>query len=331
MISAQYLELIIIFIIVLFILFFLFRNKRNVEVQKFLFPLFYFVMYRTRLGLNLMDRLSKFLPGFQRFFFSCGYVLSFVFMLFICFMFIFASVNIFFAKEVPGAMIVAPINVKGVFYVPVLYWLLSIFVIAGVHEFAHGLVARLYNIKLKSSGFAFLGIVFPIIPAAFVEPDEKVLVKRKLSHQLSVFAAGPFINIVTSVLFLFMFLFVIRPLISYFFLNDFSSFIQSVQDNNGSLSAEVVFRNINFVLDGAYSMGFKLAFWFYGLFYWLFLLSFGIGLFNLLPVGPVDGGRMLHAVLDKYFSHKICERVFGFITVFFVVLLFFHIVLGFVK
>ena len=30
---------------------------------------------------------------------------------------------------------------------------------------------------------------------------------------------------------------------------------------------------------------------------WVFLLSLGIGLANLLPLGPVDGGRMLHTTL----------------------------------
>jgi membrane-associated protease RseP (regulator of RpoE activity) len=30
---------------------------------------------------------------------------------------------------------------------------------------------------------------------------------------------------------------------------------------------------------------------------WIFLLSLGIGLANLLPLGPVDGGRMLHTTL----------------------------------
>ncbi len=33
--------------------------------------------------------------------------------------------------------------------------------------------------------------------------------------------------------------------------------------------------------------------WLKELLYWLFLLSLGLGLANLLPLGPVDGGRML--------------------------------------
>jgi len=38
----------------------------------------------------------------------------------------------------------------------------------------------------------------------------------------------------------------------------------------------------------------------YGLFTWIFILNLGVGAFNLLPIGPLDGGRMWKIVLDKY-------------------------------
>ena len=41
-----------------------------------------------------------------------------------------------------------------------------------------------------------------------------------------------------------------------------------------------------------------------GLFYLVFVLSFGIGIFNLLPAGPLDGGRMFYV----FFKDKIGER-----------------------
>ena len=40
--------------------------------------------------------------------------------------------------------------------------------------------------------------------------------------------------------------------------------------------------------------------WFYGFLYWLYLLNLGIGLFNLVPLGPIDGGRMLLVALKKF-------------------------------
>ena len=77
-----------------------------------------------------------------------------------------------------------------VFYIPFWYWLIALFVLAVVHEFAHGVIAKRFNIPVKSSGFAFLGIVLPLIPAAFVEPDEKKMDKAKKWHQIAVLGAG---------------------------------------------------------------------------------------------------------------------------------------------
>ncbi len=45
-------------------------------------------------------------------------------------------------------------------------------------------------------------------------------------------------------------------------------------------------------------------FYLYQLFYWIFLLNVGIGLINILPLGPIDGGRMLKASLDKKLKNK---------------------------
>ena len=33
---------------------------------------------------------------------------------------------------------------------------------------------------------------------------------------------------------------------------------------------------------------------------WLWIISFGVGLFNLLPLGPVDGGKMLMVGLSYF-------------------------------
>src|SRR3989338_644264 len=77
-----------------------------------------------------------------------------------------------------------------------LHWIISLFIIAIIHEFSHGVIARVYNIKIKSSGFAFLGP----IPAAFVEPDEKKMEKSSAKAQLSILAAGSFSNILLALL-----------------------------------------------------------------------------------------------------------------------------------
>ena len=44
--------------------------------------------------------------------------------------------------------------------------------------------------------------------------------------------------------------------------------------------------------------------WIVGLFFWIQALNLGIGLFNLVPLGPIDGGRMLQVTLHKFIKDK---------------------------
>jgi len=44
--------------------------------------------------------------------------------------------------------------------------------------------------------------------------------------------------------------------------------------------------------------------WIEGLFYWVFILNLGVGIFNLFPLKPLDGGLMLEVLCDKFFSSK---------------------------
>ena len=61
----------------------------------------------------------------------------------------------------------------------------------------HGVFARFYKIKVKSTGFGFLG---PFL-AAFVEPDEKEMERKSIKAQLSVISGGSFANLIMAVIF----------------------------------------------------------------------------------------------------------------------------------
>lgn len=61
--------------------------------------------------------------------------------------------------------------------------------------------------------------------------------------------------------------------------------------------------------------------WFYDLFLWILILSSGIGLANLLPLGPADGGRMLQLVLHNWRGKEQGERLWRQVTVFFLAVL----------
>ena len=158
------------FVILLSIILYLGRKK--IELQKILFPIIYFAIFRTKLGIKKMDSLSKRYPKFWGWFGTAGIIIGFLGMAVIAWLLIDNLIKIIISPAaVPGVSLVLPFKVKGTFFVPFFYLIISIFIIAVVHEFCHGVIARRYNMHIKSSGFAVLGIIFPIIPAAFVEPD----------------------------------------------------------------------------------------------------------------------------------------------------------------
>jgi membrane-associated protease RseP (regulator of RpoE activity) len=77
------------------------------------------------------------------------------------------------------------------------YWIIAIAIVAICHEFMHGAFARFYDVKLKSTGFGFLG---PFL-AAFVEIDEKKMEKKPVKAQLAVLSGGSFANLILTILF----------------------------------------------------------------------------------------------------------------------------------
>lgn len=92
-------------------------------------------------------------------------------------------------------------------FFPPLYfttWIIAILIVAVVHEFSHGIFAKFHGLKIKSTGVAFLG---PIL-GAFVEPDEKEMNNKGKFAQMSILSAGVFANILTSIIFFIMLVFV---------------------------------------------------------------------------------------------------------------------------
>ena len=71
--------------------------------------------------------------------------------------------------------------------------------------------------------------------------------------------------------------------------------------------------------------------WITGLLRWLFLLSLGIGLFNLLPLPIVDGGRMLQVSLHRIKGKEKGEKRYRQITVFFLLVLVLNLVYPWIR
>jgi len=372
---------------------FLIIRRKKVEVQKMAFPVLYFILYKTKLGLKAMENFAK-RKTFMKVFSISAVILGFVGMAAICVLLVYNLYKIaLFPSAVSGVGLVLPIKAKGVFYVPFFYWIISILIVASVHEFCHGMVARFHNIKVKSSGFAFLAIFAPIIPAAFVEPDEKQLKKKKTRQQLEVFAAGPFSNIVFGFIFLGLFLLIASPVASDA-MNFRGANITSISNSSvlfntsikpGDTILKINNANVTFVEDlqaemqnltsgkevlletdrGNYSvilgasaqnqsqayLGVMLAqnkavkpeviakygsflpnavVWIIGLLWWLYVLNLGIGIFNLVPVGPIDGGRMIQAYLLKKYRKEQALKIANWISMVFLAIIVLNVVAGFV-
>lgn len=203
----------IIFVIILSL--FLIKRRKNLSIQKMLYPIFYIILYRTKFGLKWMDRIASRYRELIKFISLCFVGLAFYGLIYVSF----NILRLFFQlivkpKEASeGVALILPFtNIPGIGYLSFWYFIICIFIIAGVHEFSHGLVTRAYNLKLKSSGFGFFSILIPIFPIAFVEPDEKQLEKQPTHVKYSIFAAGPMINITIAVILLLILPYTVNPL-----------------------------------------------------------------------------------------------------------------------
>lgn len=386
----------IVFLILLTI--FVYLKRKNLDTKQIIPYILYFSLYRTKIGISLMDSAAKKFRKIVQYLGYFGIFIGFLGMVFICFFLIKDLIPAITKPEAAaGVGLVLPIKAKGIFYVPFFYWIISIFVIAVVHEFSHGLVARAHNLKVKSSGFAFLGLIVPIIPAAFVEPDEKELRKRSYKEQLSVFAAGPLSNIITAFVFLAVLSFVMVPLVSAIiepngvkFSDYYKSGNRTYPAENAGISVgenihEIDGRQIVYIANMTSVLGSKkpgdiveiktdksdyrikleknpgnesAAFmgisqpeqstkikdsikaqygellpnsisWTAGLFIFLYILNLGIGLFNLVPIGPLDGGRMLQLPLHKYFGEKRGNRILAYVSLVFFIIILMNVGAGF--
>jgi len=334
----------------------LFFNRKNLIFQRW--GIFFAALYRSKAGLRTMDHLAKKYTKFWHVAAPWIIGLGFLGMVVVTADLAYGLFRILAQGASPSVGVVLPIEAKGVFYVPFFYWIISLFIIVVLHEGMHGVMARVYNLPVKNSGLMVLGALVPLIPGAFVEPDEKKLVKASPKKQLAVYAAGPAINIVTGLLFLVLFLFVITPFTDTFYAKDgvvvtdlmgqdtpaahagikpgekitqingqavrqTEDFMHALEGAQPGDAVNIVTSNAvydvtlarnpdtNNALLGVFidnqlrepNWAVYSALWLQDLLFWLALLSLGVGLFNLVPLGPIDGGRMLLTAMEV-FTHK---------------------------
>jgi len=181
---------------------FLYRRRQKLDRQGLLY------LYRTKIGLKIIENTSKkyekILRPLQYLIILSGYVLM-IFMVYALVKFSYLYLTSPLVAQALRVPILTPLfpyvdRLFGSGLLPPFYftyWIITIAIIAISHEFAHGIIAKLNNIKVHTTGFGFLG---PFI-AFFVEPDEKQMKKAKIFPQLSILAAGTFANVLMTILF----------------------------------------------------------------------------------------------------------------------------------
>jgi hypothetical protein len=218
-------------------------------------------LYRTKVGIKIINyvgtKYKKTLDILSIFSIISGYIL----MILMVFFLVILVKTYLFNPELVRTIKVAPLMplipyVDTLFKVDFLppfyftYWIIAIAVIAIFHEFSHGIFAKRYGVRIKATGFGFLG---PFL-AAFVDPDEKQMNKKTKYQQLAILSAGTFTNLVLSLIFFI--------LLSLFFLISYTPSgaiiggyiaepvkISSITSIGGIVLNETMKEKISFIID----------------------------------------------------------------------------------
>jgi len=246
------------------------------------------------------------------------------------------------------------------------YFLLSIPIVLVIHEGAHGIVATLEKIKIKTGGFA----IFIALFAGFVEPDEKEFDDARKISKLRVIGAGATSNVIfafalgaillTNPLFA---LILPEPLLEWFYDAPDGVGIISIIEGSGAEKAGLQKNDVITGIDGIPIItpvdfqkadlkpgdivtvtvqrdgqllqlpveimpspddpdkglvGIMRDSAFYKPVYnfiewdpqvsmfllWLWMISFFIGIINMLPLPILDGGKFIYTIIEKKASER---------------------------
>ena len=177
-------------------------NKRGISVWG---PIPVAVFLRTTRGLRLLDKLSR-PKRFWRFVATAGVPLVILCMIYFLMLVLIMTYLIIQEPPLPSSYN-APRNILLIpglnEYIPFVWGWIALFVTMVVHEFAHGILARVEGVRVKSMGIVAL-LIAPI--AAFVEPDEEELFGTKekpplvsKSARIRILSAGVISNFMVAI------------------------------------------------------------------------------------------------------------------------------------
>ena len=274
------------------------------------------------------------------------------------------------------------------------YFLLSIPIVLVIHEGAHGIVASLEKIKIKTGGFA----VFIALFAGFVEPDEEEFDKAKKISKLRVIGAGATSNVIfafalgalllTNPIFA---LILPEPLVDWFYDAPDGVLIISIIPDSGAEKAGLQSGDLITAINGVViitpldfqkidlkpgdtvtvtvqrngqqlqlpveimpspddpnrglvgimrdnALSYKPVYNFIEwdpqvsmFLLWLWMISFFIGIINMLPLPILDGGKFIYTIIENKASEQKINGIMWAIYAFTFVLFGLNIALSYVK
>lgn len=333
----------------------------------------YSLTYKNQNVQLILTRVLNKTQRATRIFSNTSVVLGFI-MMGVGFWYLASNLSNFFVKPesfsemtvlIPGVTIQSSANIA--------YFLLAVPIVLVIHEGAHGIVATLEKIKIKTGGFA----IFIALFAGFVEPDEEEFAKAKKISRLRVIGAGATSNVLFSFIIAGLLIFnpsfaLIMPdgIRNAFYSEPLGVPIVSVTQgsgaekggllkddiitaiNNNHISLPQDFAKIklkpgeavtvSIIRDGKIMqipvtptasqddpekgmLGILRAalpsyqpivpyyiHWSPEIFMfllWLWMLSFFIGIFNMLPLPILDGGKFVQSIIEKRISEKSVKGV----------------------
>lgn len=222
--------------VVVWIFAILFKDRFNIDIDG---P---FILWKTQRLRGFIDRVAQSHPRFWRIFLNIGIPISVFFMGLMVFTLVYSLGSLI---EAPQVQIVLPgVDLPGQpIFVPFAYGLIALFTVLAIHEFGHGIMARVEGIRIKSIGLA----LFAVIPGAFVEPDEEDAEKVSKTARLRLYAAGSVFNLALAAIALIIVMALSNFLIAPAFYSDGMEINRVVPASpaEGILSTGMVIQSIN--------------------------------------------------------------------------------------